>query len=172
MPDFKGLPRDELIAGVRIQILYPPANFQHLARTQKWRNVNNNSLVVKASYGSVSILFPGDIMAAAERELARMAGDHLASTVVMAPHHGSRTSSTALFLRRVRPEVVIVSARRRGRGWFPHPVVLERYRRAGSRVYQTDRDGAVMCRTDGDVLNVVPFIQDRRSPGRLMLAFN
>ena len=51
-------------------------------------------------------------MARAERELVEISGDELKSRVLIAPHHGSRTSSTDRFLDSVQPEVVIISS-----GW-------------------------------------------------------
>ncbi|MDY6830394.1 MAG: hypothetical protein SWC96_00890 [Thermodesulfobacteriota bacterium] len=80
-------------------------------------------------------------------ELAALAGDRPASTVVVAPHHGGKTSSTPAFLSRVRPGVAVVSAGAGNRYGCPHPEVVLRYQAAGARVLRTDRDGAVVRQT-------------------------
>jgi competence protein ComEC len=62
---------------------------------------------------------------------------------VLAPHHGSRTSSSAEFIARVAPRWAVVAAGYRNRFGHPSPEVLERYRGAGAAVLRTDRDGAI-----------------------------
>jgi len=157
MPAFDGAGVQRRINGAVVAFLYPPADFLARAESEKWRNHNNNSLVVRVSLGAVSFLFPGDIMAAAEKELVRLAGGRLASTVLMAPHHGSRSSSSAAFVDAVKPAVVVFSAGRRGRYRFPHPAVVERYAGADCRIFCTAKNGAVRISTDGQRLTICPF---------------
>ena len=64
--------------------------------------------------------------------------------VLVAGHHGSKTSSTPEFVEAVRPRAVIFPVGYRNRFGHPHPEVVERYRDLGSALYRTDRDGAVL----------------------------
>ena len=144
------------INGVKIRILHPPKD--RGGGDGIVHDSNNNSIVTKAEYGRISFIFPGDIMKASEKELVIREADHLKSTVLIAPHHGSRTSSTPTFLSKVAPEVVVISAGWRNRYHMPHKKVLERYRSAGCTIYRTDTDGAVMIKTDGDSFSVHPTI--------------
>ena len=160
LPDYAHMERQHLIGGVQLDILYPPRDFMDQKQSDKWRNTNNNSLVVKASYGEASFLFAGDIMAPAERELLELAGSHIASRVLIAPHHGSRSSSGIEFLRAVDPEVVVVSCGRNGRFNFPHPEILERYEDMGVSIFRTDINGAVRLSTDGQLIRIDSVIPD------------
>jgi len=149
------------INGVRINIMYPPVDFQDKSRTEPWRNLDNDSLVLKASFGQVSFLFPGDIKISAEHRLVSTIGDKLKSTVLLAPHHGSKTSSTQSFLEKVNPEVVVISSRYNSRFGFPHPAVLKRYQDMGCRVLKTAQNGAISMRTDGRTLTIMPTVIDK-----------
>lgn len=159
LPSFADLPRSLWINGVKLDFLYPPRGFLKLKEKEGWRNTNNNSLVVKVSMGFRSFLFPGDIMAAAEEELVGMAGRKLDSTVLIAPHHGSRSSSSTAFLGEVNPEVIVISCGRRSRFKLPHPTILKRYQRHGYAIFRTDLNGAVSLSTDGQQLEVKPFFE-------------
>ncbi|MGZ3511053.1 MAG: DNA internalization-related competence protein ComEC/Rec2 [Candidatus Binataceae bacterium] len=91
-----------------------------------------------------TVLFAGDLEAAGERTLlAHAPPAMLAATVLKAPHHGSRTSSSAAFIAAVRPQVAILSLGYRNHFNFPAPEVVERYVAAGAHVFRTDRSGAV-----------------------------
>ena len=158
LPVFSDMPRNHQINDVKLDFLYPPQDFLKAKEKEVWRNTNNNSLVVKVSLGSTSFLFPGDIMAAAEKELVGMAGKKLNSTVLISPHHGSRSSSSTVFLREVNPEVVVISSGRKGRFKLPHPTILKKYQQLGYKIYRTDINGAVCLSTDGQQLNIKPYI--------------
>ncbi|MEJ2095798.1 MAG: DNA internalization-related competence protein ComEC/Rec2 [Deltaproteobacteria bacterium] len=162
-PDFQRLPRKIFVNGVRIDVLHPEKDFLQKSLVKAGDDLNNNSLVVKVVYGRHVFLFPGDIMEAGENRLVDTRGTHLKSDVLIAPHHGSASSSSQRFLEQVDPETVIISAGWRNRFNFPNKTVLERYAALGCRVYRTDLNGAVQIRTDGaemeirTVLPVVPF---------------
>ena len=153
-PMFKELPCSRKINGVRLDILYPPFDFIDRSKREGWRDLNNNSMVIKATLGSISFLFPGDIKARAESELAANFANLLKSTVLLAPHHGSKTSSTDMFLVKVAPEVVIISSGRQSRFGCPHPAVLKRYQKYGFRIFETACHGAVCASTDGRSLTI------------------
>jgi competence protein ComEC len=155
---FKDMPRSYEINGARLEILHPPKDYIDKTKNEKQRNLNNNSLVIKISFGSKSILFPGDIMAQAERDIVATHGDELKSTVLVAPHHGSKTSSTAMFLEKINPEIVIISAGWKNRFRFPNPSVLKRYNDNDCRIFRTDKNGALAISTDGRALKIKPVI--------------
>jgi competence protein ComEC len=158
LPEFRHMPRRQLINGVEFCFLYPPADFLARKASQKWRNTNNNSMVVKVSFDDTSFLFTGDIMAGAEKELVGLAGADLACDVLLVPHHGSRSSSSQSFLSKVQPDVAVISAGWKNRFRFPHTRVLDAYGRIGCRIYRTDQNGAIMVKTDGNNLTVKPFL--------------
>jgi competence protein ComEC len=156
----KGLVETRTINGVSFDVLYPPLDFLERKATEPWRTRNNNSLVLKVSFGDVSFLLPGDIELEAEKELVAIARDRLKSNVLLVPHHGSKTSSTSGFLTCIGPDVAVVSA-----GWqnifrFPHKQVLHRYEKMGSRILRTDLHGAVSVTTDGRGVDVATFLPD------------
>ncbi|MDF1592899.1 MAG: ComEC/Rec2 family competence protein [Desulfobacterales bacterium] len=158
MPGFDTLARNREINGVRLNIIYPLPKFFEKSAAEKWRNLNNNSLVVQVRFGAKTILFTGDIMAPAEAELVSATGATLAGDVLVSPHHGSAKSNSDVFLDAVSPKVVIVSAGWKNRFHFPHESVLEKYHRRGYRLFRTDTDGAVFITTDGTDLEIRPFL--------------
>jgi len=160
MPRFNDLPRTINIKGVALTVLYPPVDFPDKSKKEQWRTINNNSLVIKVAFGSQSFLFPGDIRARAEGELVSIAKDNLQSTVLISPHHGSKSSSTVSFLDTVDPEWVIISSGWKNRFGFPHQQVLRRYRERGYKVFRTDRQGAITLSTDGQSLTIKSTIID------------
>ncbi len=109
---------------------------------------NDDSLVIKLSYGEVDVLFTGDIGEAAETRLIA-SGQDLRSEILKVPHHGSRTSSSAPFLDAVQPRCAIFSLGAGNRYQFPHPEVVARYEGRGCRLWRTDVSAAITLRTDG-----------------------
>lgn len=157
MPPYDALPRSTNVNGVRLDILYPPEDFLVRKKTEKWRNTNNNSLVVRIQFGDTSLLFPGDIEKKAEAEMVRLNGNTIKSTVLISPHHGSRGSSSEVFLEEVSPHWVIVSSGWRNRFRLPHPSVLSRYEKHGCKVINTALNGAVSITSNGRSVTVKPF---------------
>jgi len=83
-----------------------------------------------------------------ERFLLETGGADLSADVLLAPHQGSRTSSSGEFVAKVNPQIVIFPVGYRNRFGHPHPEVLARYRALGIRIYRTDRDGAITLSFD------------------------
>jgi competence protein ComEC len=107
---------------------------------------NALSCVLKITTAHGSVLLPADIDKKSEYKLLADEGDALASTVLLAPHHGSKTSSTSEFVSRVNPRLVIFTVGYRNRFGHPKKEVVERYQTLGSRLLRSDTDGAVVLR--------------------------
>jgi competence protein ComEC len=149
-PDWDSLPTTKFCHGVRMKVLAPPRDFRRRRAKKRWHDVNNNSLVLHLSYRDVSFLFAGDVMAAAEKDLvSRFGAGQLQSTILVVPHHGSRRSSTAPFLKAVQPREALISAGWRNRFGFPHADVMRRLERVGARTWCTAGRGAIRVETDG-----------------------
>ncbi|MCB5186377.1 DNA internalization-related competence protein ComEC/Rec2 [Methylobacillus gramineus] len=125
---------------VRFDILYP-ADASKLPPQLK---TNNRSCVLRIQSKGGSVLLPGDIERSAENELLDSAPKALATDIVVAPHHGSKTSSTAGFIKATSPRAVIFSMGYRNRFKHPRPDVVERYESIGAIPYRSDWDGAVI----------------------------
>jgi competence protein ComEC len=161
VPRWAELPRNSTVKGAALEVLYPPGDFRERLQVDRWRqDENNNSLVTRVALGEVSVLIPGDIMRPAEKELVALAGDRLKSTVLIAPHHGSRTSSSEEFLAAVAPQAVFISCADRPGSGLPHPQTLERYSARKASIYRTDRNGAVQLTTDGRRYRIEPTVEN------------
>ncbi|MFT7235200.1 MAG: competence protein ComEC [Methylophagaceae bacterium] len=106
-------------------------------------NDNNLSCVLRVSNGQHSVLLTGDIEKQAEQKIVHRYQQNLASTVLVAPHHGSKTSSTQKFVNAVNPQFVLFPAGYLNRYHFPNITVLERYLEMGAIPYSTARSGAI-----------------------------
>ncbi|ASU38467.1 DNA internalization-related competence protein ComEC/Rec2 [Herbaspirillum sp. meg3] len=134
--------------GAEFSMLYP---VQSIYDSDKWKP-NARSCVLKVSLGKNSILLPGDIEAIQEDELVNSpAAASLRATVLLAPHHGSGTSSTEAFLRAVNPEVALFQVGYRNRFNHPKPAVFERYAQMGIRRMRNDEAGAITVHFDKGV---------------------
>lgn len=128
--------------GVRFDILHPSQQ----SYAKRGAKTNALSCVLKITTAHGSVLLPADIDKKAEYELIENYRHDLGSTVLVAPHHGSRTSSSDEFVRQVDPRLVIFSVGYRNRFGHPQGEVVERYRALGSMLLRSDTDGAVMLR--------------------------
>ncbi|RYF24189.1 MAG: DNA internalization-related competence protein ComEC/Rec2 [Comamonadaceae bacterium] len=125
--------------GVEFEMLHPsPTDLG--ARAAK-PNAMSCVLRINAAGGGASALLAGDIERAQEAALLAR-GAALAADVLLVPHHGSKTSSTAAFLDAVAPRTALVQAGYRNRFGHPAPEVVRRYVERGIRLVQTDRCGA------------------------------
>jgi competence protein ComEC len=125
--------------GVHFDILHPDVVSYDSA---KWKP-NARSCVVKITLGQRSLLLAGDIEAMQEMQLLHGVPDKLRSTVLLAPHHGSGTSSTMPFLQAVRPEIALFQVGYRNRYRHPKAEIYQRYADLGIRRMRSDQSGAV-----------------------------
>jgi competence protein ComEC len=150
----------QIINGVEISVLNPPVWNTTQRKARYLWDLNNASLVMRLRFKDVSVLLTGDIGKEAEGRILRK-GYLLKSDVLKIPHHGSSSSSSPLFLEKVKPTYAILSVGERNIGRLPHPEVLKRYGQLGSRVLRTDKHGAVTVITDGDGVKVISFVKDK-----------
>jgi len=152
------------IGAVTLTVLHPPADLIDAVSAIDQQDRNNGSLVVKAAFGKTAFLLTGDIMADAESTLLQQADGNLDSTVLFAPHHGSKSSSTPGLIQAVGPQTVVVSAGAGNRFGFPHIEVTDRYRAAGCRLFVTATHGAITMRSDGTEVQIESFIANPSIP--------
>ena len=131
------------IGVVQVSVLHPPRPDWERPRVR-----NDDSLVLELRYGGVSIVLPGDVEAGVEASIAAALAP-AALRVVKAPHHGSRTSSSAAFVAASRPVLAVMSAGRDHAFGHPHPEVVARYEAAGAVVLATGEEGGIAICTDG-----------------------
>jgi competence protein ComEC len=147
------------INGVKIDVLHPLSGWNLRRSNADGTGLNNNSLVLKISYAGKSFLFPGDLEREGEKVLISKEGHAVKSDVLLSPHHGSQSSSTREFLRRVQPDVCVISSGEGNYFGFPHERTLERLREIGCRVIRIDQAGAVKCILGKDRFEIETFLK-------------
>lgn len=130
--------------GSIVEFLSPAADYEPARRPG-----NNDSLVMRVSFGARSALLSGDVERKMENELVA-AQQPLAASFLKVPHHGSKTSSTEAFLGRVHADYGVISVAVHSPFGHPHEEALARLASGHVRLLRTDRDGAVTWSTDGN----------------------
>jgi competence protein ComEC len=133
--------------GVRFEMLHPAASMY----ADPAPKANARSCTLRISNGRTAILLAGDIEAAQEARLVQESAGGLRADVLLAPHHGSGTSSTLAFLQAVHPSVGVFQVGYRNRYKHPKKEVYERYGELGVQRLRTDDTGAVTLDFDGAV---------------------
>jgi competence protein ComEC len=141
--------------GVQFEMLHPAIVSYD---SDKWKP-NARSCTLKITLGRQSILLPGDIEAKQEAELMKSSPDKLHASVLLAPHHGSGTSSTELFLDAVKPDIALFQVGYRNRYRHPKQEIYDRYGDLGIRRLRSDDSGAITLRF-GARLDVVEYRAD------------
>lgn len=131
------------LGNVRVDVLHPPRGMAPAA-------TNDSSLVLRMEWEGRTVLLPGDIEAGVEEEIAAFA---CGADILKVPHHGSRTSSSAAFLKAVAPDYAIVSTGKGSRDPVPAEIAA-RYENEGIRVYRTDLLGGIRIRPRGGGLEI------------------
>jgi competence protein ComEC len=126
---------------LHILVLSPPE--QHIGDS-----INTNSIVLRVSYGAVNLLYAGDATTEAE-EVMLKAGYPLDADILKVSHHGSSDANSAAFLRRVDPEVAVISLANDNEYGHPHRETLSGLNAVGALVLRTDRDGTIRIVSNG-----------------------
>lgn len=149
----KGLRANALDRGAQIDCP-GGASIEALApeRDAAWEDLNNFSAVLRLSFGDTAFLFTGDAESASEK-LMLQSGATLSADVLKCGHHGSRTSTSAKFLKAVSPDYAVISCGEDNAYGHPHEQVLEKLETLGVDIFRTDRDGSVLASSDGFVVN-------------------
>ena len=133
---------------VHIDVLHPEKDYPYVPSIH-----NDQSLVLRITYGQIALLLTGDIETRAEQDILKT-NALIESQVLKCPHHGSYSSSSEPFLQKVRPHQALISVGEGNRYGFPDPEVLTRYREIGAQVYRTDLHGAIEISTDGKDISI------------------
>jgi competence protein ComEC len=135
--------------GVNFKFIYPPSENLNLG--------NNSSCVLRISNGSKSILLTGDIEKLAEKYLVKTERQNLIADIIVAPHHGSKTSANREFLQAVNPHYVLFPIGYRNRYHFPHASVMQAYEELGTKKIDTVYAGAIQFLLKNDVSRPVLY---------------
>lgn len=125
------------IDGLVIEVLYPNKNLEIL------EDLNNNSVVLKMTYGEVSILISGDIEKEAEEKIL---DKNIDVDILKVAHHGSKTSSINEFLERVRPKLALISVGEDNKFGHPNDEVLKRLEDKNIKIFRTDEMGEIILK--------------------------
>ena len=129
--------------GVQVSILAPSAAYQPAASAK-----NDDSLVLRVAYGKTSTLLEGDAEESSEKQMAALPS--IQSDVLKVGHHGSKTSTTAVFLKAVSPHYAVISAGMHNAFHHPRFETLEHLQESDVVTYRTDVDGMSTFYLDGE----------------------
>lgn len=134
--------------GVYAEILYPDRDVSHISDT------NDASIVTRVVYRDTEFLFTGDLPSALENHLVALDGEGLHSDVLKAGHHGSKNSSSVLFLQTVKPQYGVVSAGADNSYGHPSKEALGRFAQLGIPILSTIEKGTIIFKSDGERVSV------------------
>ncbi|MBP2641870.1 MAG: ComEC family competence protein [Firmicutes bacterium] len=136
----------DLGSGILLRVLAPGKPL--LTGTDS--DLNNNSIVLRLTFGKFSMLFAGDAEQVEETQILKKYSREMKSTVLKVGHHGSRTSSSLPFLAAVAPEAAVISVGLNNDYHHPHPSILKRYEKQKTTVFRTDLHGTVTIAINGE----------------------
>ena len=136
-------------------------HMQLLGPLKDYPDTNDQSIVIRAKYGEVAMMFTGDAegnsQGRSERDLvATYSPAELQSDFYKAGHHGSDTSSSDAFLQAVSPKLIAISVGEGNSYGHPVPEMLDAFAAVGATVYRTDLDGSLVFVCDGETITYRP----------------
>lgn len=142
----------DTIDGLEIAVLHPIQTVEG----DRLEEEHDGTIVMKVSYGAVSILLTGDLAANHEEDILVNDRVAVAATILKVTHHGSKYGSSDVFLDAVHPKVAVLSAGVDNKFGHPHQETLDRLSERHIPLYRTDVNGTVQFVTDGARLWVQP----------------
>lgn len=137
----------------RVYVLHPYGKYLR-AKTFSGNEVNNSSLVLKICYGNCSFLLTGDLEQNGETNLLNYKS-FLKADLLKVGHHGSKTSTSEIFLNLIKPHFSVVSVGRHNKFFHPSRKTMQRLRRFGARPLRTDHFGALVFECDGNTIEPI-----------------
>ena len=134
---------------IRFSFLYPTMN--------DMGDGNDSSCVLLVEQGNTRILLTGDIEKPAENNLLERMPERLTATILIAPHHGSKTSGQKKFVYAVHPAYVLYATGYRNRYHFPHPSVVKTYETIGAKQLETATNGAITIKLEKTMQQPVSY---------------
>src|SRR3989344_281092 len=129
--------------GAFIEILFPDRD------VSLW-DTNDGSIIAKLSYGKISVMLTGDSTMLTEKIILKENSiGKLASTVLKVGHHGSRTSTSADFVKTVAPAYALISDGKNNKYGHPHQDTLDTLSKFGAKIFRTDLLGTIIMKSDG-----------------------
>jgi len=147
----KGLKPIEAKAGVKLDMGSEIYAELLAPNSSGYQDINDYSAVLRLVYGKNSFLFTGDAETQSESEMLHL-GSQLKVDVLKVGHHGSRTSSTAAFLKLVTPKYAVISVGKGNSYGHPTQEALGRLGSVGATIYRTDESGTIVCESDGETI--------------------
>ena len=127
----------EIEKNVQIDILYP-------INPLEYNDLNNNSIVAKLKYNNFSVLFTGDIENSEQNIINKYNNTNkLKSNILKISHHGSKTSSSEEFLKKVSPQIALIGVGQNNTFGHPSPNILKRLELINCKIYRTDINGEI-----------------------------
>jgi len=135
-------------------------NVEVLSPNELTSNNNNNSCVLRITDGTTALLLTGDIEKRQEIKLIDTAAGKLRSDILLAPHHGSRHSSSEVFIKAVSPRWVVFSAGFMNHWGFPADEVITRYQKQAVETVNTGRSGLIRFQIAPQTIKIQTFRED------------
>ena len=123
---------------------------------------NDQSCVLRIGIGEHSVLLAGDIERNSEVRLLRQHADKLFTTLLVVPHHGSKSSSSYEFIAATLPDYAVFTAGYRNRFGHSREEVLQRYADSGAELLRSDEDGAILVEMNAQGLQVERYRKSQR----------
>lgn len=149
----KGLTIHTARAGVTIEV-EPNITLAFIAPCSKsYEDKNNYSAVVRLLYDNTAFLFTGDAEVLSEQEMIN-SGTPLSADVLKVGHHGSKSSTDAIFLQAVQPQYAVISVGADNSYSHPHQVTLKKLAEIGATIFRTDINGTITAVSDGKNIQI------------------
>ena len=144
--------------GVQFEILHPATDSDGTKKAHD----NEQSCVLRIGVGEHSVLLAGDIEKNSEARLIKQHADKLFTSLLVVPHHGSKSSSSLDFIAATLPDYAVFTAGYRNRFGHPREEVLQRYADSGAELLRSDEDGAILVEMNAQGLQVERYRKTHR----------